>query len=196
MARKVDDKELLRRCLNHETGAWRAFVDQYLALIYRVIHYTAHLRSQRLSPEDVEDLAAEVLMQIVAGDYKLLRQFQGHSRFSTYLTVVARRICVHLMSKRQPKVVASAALEGQAAPNAAPDASLETLDEVHKLLARLPKKAREIVRLHYLEGRSYEDISAIANVPVNSIGPILSRAMQVLRNMMQSRLQAKQAVGK
>jgi RNA polymerase sigma-70 factor (ECF subfamily) len=38
-----------------------------------------------------------------------------------------------------------------------------------------------VVRLYYLEGRSYEEISTELNVPVNSIGPILSRAREKLR---------------
>jgi len=37
------------------------------------------------------------------------------------------------------------------------------------------------VRLYYLEGRTYEEISTELNVPVNTIGPILSRARKKLR---------------
>ena len=32
-----------------------------------------------------------------------------------------------------------------------------------------------MVRLHYIEGRTYEEISTELNIPVNSIGPILAR---------------------
>src|SRR5262245_14218500 len=70
------DRTLIQRCLNHDPGAWNDFVDRYLGLIYHVIHHTAHLRSVPLRPEDVEDLAAEVLLRIVSGDYHVLRQFQ------------------------------------------------------------------------------------------------------------------------
>src|ERR1700687_2203990 len=73
------DRTLLQHCLNHEPGAWNDFVDRFLGLIYHVIHHTAHLRSAPLRPEDNEDLAAEVLLQIVAKDYTVLRQFRGHS---------------------------------------------------------------------------------------------------------------------
>src|SRR5437588_2568621 len=58
---------------------------------------------------------------------------------------------------------------------------LESLEEVEKLLGKLPSKEREVVRLYYLEGRNYEEISTELNVPVNSIGPILSRARKKLR---------------
>ena len=60
-------------------------------------------------------------------------------------------------------------------------AGLESLEEVEKLLGKLPSREREVVRLHYLEGRTYEEISTELNIPVNSIGPILSRARKKLR---------------
>ena len=44
-----------------------------------------------------------------------------------------------------------------------------------------PGREREVVRLHYIEGRTYEEISMELNIPVNTIGPILSRARKKLR---------------
>lgn len=179
------DRELLQRCLSHQPGAWNDFVDRYLGLIYHVIHHTAHLRSAPLRPEDTEDLAAEILLQMVNGEYAVLRQFKGHCSLATYLTVIARRICVHELARR------AAAREVQPAANDKVNEiedhtrerkqDLDNLEEVEKLLGKLPGKEREVVRLHYLEGRTYEEISTALNIPVNTIGPILSRARKKLR---------------
>ncbi len=179
------DRALLQRCLNREPGAWNDFIDRYLGLIYHAIHHTAHLRSVMLRPEDVEDLAAEILLQLVSNDYAPLRQFQWKSSLATYLTVIARRICVHELARRAAMVQVRPSGDGRELPEpeAPPDmsAGLDSVEEVQRLLARLPRRARQIVRLFYLEGRSYEEISTELNVPVNSIGPILSRAKQALR---------------
>ena len=32
------DRELIRRCLHHEPGAWNDFVDRFLGLVYHVVH--------------------------------------------------------------------------------------------------------------------------------------------------------------
>ncbi len=179
------DKKLLQRCLNREPGAWNDFVDRYLSLIYHVIHHTSHLRSVTLRPEDVEDVAAEILLEIVAKDYHVLRQFRGNSNLATYLTVIARRTCIHELVKRAGG--AEAAGDGQRRAAAEADeppkveGGLESLEEVQRLLKKLPSKEREVVRLFYLEGRSYEEISTELHIPVNSIGPVLSRARQKLR---------------
>ncbi len=180
------DRELLRRCLAKQRGAWNDFVDRFLGLIYHVVQHTAHLRSLPLKPEDTEDIAAEILLQIVANDYAVLRQFREKSSLATYLTVIARRICVHEMAKRQ------AAREVQPVstnnhPEHEPEvedntaSGIERLEEVERLLGKLPSREREVVRLHYIEGRSYEEISTTLNIPVNSIGPVLSRARKKLR---------------
>jgi RNA polymerase sigma-70 factor (ECF subfamily) len=179
------DRALLQRCLNHEPGAWNDFVDRFLGLIYHVIHHTSHLRSAPLRPEDIEDLAAEVLLQLVARDYAVLRQFRGQSSLATYLTVVARRICVHELAQRmaarevQPPTDGGKELDVEEPPKA--EVGLESLEEVQKLLGKLPSRDREVVRLYYLEGRTYEEICTELNIPVNSIGPILSRARKKLR---------------
>jgi RNA polymerase sigma-70 factor (ECF subfamily) len=182
------DRDLLKRCLQHEPGAWNDFVDRYLGLVYHVIHHTAHLRSVPLRPEDVEDLAAEILLGVVAKDYQVLREFRGKSSLATYLTVVARRICVHQLARRtaarevQPKndeQLKNVEAEADEAPRAG--VGLETLEEVARLLKKLPARERQVVRLHYLEGRSYEEIATELSMPINSIGPILSRARKKLR---------------
>ncbi len=185
------DRDLLKRCLNREPGSWNDFVDRYLSLIYHVIGYTAHLRSVRLNPEDVEDIAAEILLKVVANDFRLLREFRGESSLATYLTVVARRICIQELIRRQKAKDALARGDVRVPTEdldeePAAQKGVESLDEVEKLLRRLSGKEREIVRLYYLEARTYEEISTETNVPVNTIGAVLSRARKKLRAAVKS----------
>jgi RNA polymerase sigma-70 factor (ECF subfamily) len=192
------DRSILQGCLGHEPGSWNDFVDRFVGLLYHVVHYTAHLRSNPVTAEQVEDIAQEILTQIAANDYGLLRQFRGKSSLATYLTVIARRICFIELAKRigaprkplpkdfQPKAVSShkapepeAAAEEEEAPQAR--AGIESLERVQKLIRRLPGREREVVRLFYLEGRTYEEISIELNLPVKTIGPVLKRARKLLR---------------
>ncbi|HXD84854.1 MAG TPA: sigma-70 family RNA polymerase sigma factor [Urbifossiella sp.] len=180
------DRDLLKRCLNKEPGSWNDFVDRFLSLIYHVISYTAHLRSVRIGPEDKEDIAAEVLLKLIDNDFRVLREFRGHASLATYLTVIARRIAVREFIRRQK--VKEAIRRGEVRnaepePDDAPAAikGIERLEEVEKLLRRLSGREREIVRLYYFEGRTYEEISTATDVPVNTIGTVLSRARKKLR---------------
>ncbi len=187
MALTAVDRALIQRCLQHQPGAWNDFVDRFLGLLYHVVHHAAFLRSTPLRPEDTEDIAAEVLLQIVANDYKVLRDFRGNSSLATYLTVIARRICVHELARRtaahevQPKTDGHRLADADIEEPPKAQVGLESLEEVQKLLSKLPGREREVVRLYYLEGRTYEEISTDLHIPVNSIGPILSRARKKLR---------------
>jgi RNA polymerase sigma-70 factor, ECF subfamily len=176
------DRDLLKRCLAKQPGAWNDFVDRFLGLIYHVVQHTAHLRSVVLKPEDTEDLASEILTQIVTSDYAILRQFRGEASLATYLTVIARRICVHELARRAAAREVQPPADSPEPADEGPASGLERLEEVERLLAKLPGREREVVRLHYIEGRSYEEISMELNIPVNSIGPILSRARKKLRS--------------
>jgi RNA polymerase sigma-70 factor (ECF subfamily) len=185
----VDDQQLIQGCLAHKPGAWNDFVDAYLGLIYRVIHHTAYLRSATLQPEDVEDLASDVLLQLVANNYATLRQFKGRSSLSTYLTVIVRRAVIHLLARKfgTAAIFKSAPLASQALEETVMEENqFDALEQVHDLLNQLPRGAREVVRLHYLVGLSYEEISSQMGIPVNTIGPLLTRARQKLRTKLQS----------
>ena len=173
------DRELIRRCLHHEAGAWSEFVRRYLGLIYHVIDHAAHLRSFPIKPEETEDIASTILLQVIDNDYATLRQFRGKSSLSSYLTVIARRICVQELARKAGiKEVAVANVPEPAAKSGTP---LESLEEVGKLLKKLPEKDRNIVRMHHLEGLSYEEISAELDIPVNTIGAILTRARRKMK---------------
>lgn len=196
MALTPVDRSILQRCLAHDTGAWNDFVDRFLGLVYHVIHYTSHLRSNPVTPELVEDIAQEVLTQVAANDYALLRAFRGKSSLATYLTVLARRICIRELAKKGGTPRRPLPTEFQlkipeanyeAPPLDADDEApqvrpgIESLDQVQKLLRKLPTREREVVRLFYLEGRTYEEISIELNLSVKSIGPILKQARKLLR---------------
>ena len=182
MALTTVDRDLLRRCLHHEPGAWNDFVDRFLGLVYHVIQHTAHLRSFDLGPEDTEDVASQVLLEIIENDYASLRNFKGKCSLATYLTVIARRTAVQELVRRAAAHEADlkAGKQVVAVDRLRPQAGLESLEEVAKLLSTLPGKERKVVKLFYLEGRSYEEISTLLSVPVNSIGPILNRARKKL----------------
>ncbi|MCE9533395.1 MAG: RNA polymerase sigma factor [Planctomycetes bacterium] len=195
MALTAIDRSILQHCLQHEAGSWNDFVDRFLGLIYHVIHYTAHLRSFPVTPELVEDIAQEILSRIVANDYGLLRSFRGRSSLATYLTVLSRRICVQELTKRgnTTRKPLPAAFQSRPAGKKNDDdtdeeeevpkarVGMETLDLLQKLIRKLPNREREVVRLFYFEGRTYEEISIELNLPVKTIGPILKRARQMLR---------------
>ncbi|MES2791280.1 MAG: sigma-70 family RNA polymerase sigma factor [Planctomycetota bacterium] len=187
MALTEIDRNLLRRCLAEEPGAWKDFVDRFLGLFIHVVQHTAHVRSVRLTQEDLDDLCAEVFVTLLADKYAVLRSFRGMSSLATYLTVIARRVVVCEMARRRMAeamghVQAHQASLDQAHVGAPRDLQrIEDQDEIRIMLDGLPFPDAEVVRQFHIEGRSYREISRNLSIPENSIGSILSRSREKLR---------------
>lgn len=188
MAHTEIDRRLLKQCLARAPGAWQDFVDRFIGLFVHVIHHTAHARSVRLGADDVDDLCSEIFVTLLKSDFAVLRHFRGQSSLATYLTVIARRIVIHELVRRKK----GEALGHVAAHQAAVDAAgrdedevqrIEDADEVQQLIRRLSPREAAIVRKFHLEGKSYREISSELGIPTNSVGAVLSRAVEKLRTL-------------
>lgn len=185
MALTEIDRSLLKRCIAEEPGAWKDFVDRFLGLFVHVIQHTAHARSVRVTPEDIDDLSAEIFLTLLANNFAVLRHFRGKSSLATYLTVVARRVVVREMSRRRMAEALGHVPASQTAlehAHAATDnGRIENREEIQWMLDHLPEIDAAAVRLYHLEGKTYRDISGQLGIPENTVGPMLSRARDRMR---------------
>jgi RNA polymerase sigma-70 factor (ECF subfamily) len=180
------DRNLLERCLQRKPRAWEDFVDRFMGLVIHVVNHTARARSIRLSAADRDDLCAEVFLASIKNDFALLRNFRGKSSLATYLTVVARRIVVkELLARMSAAKLGDASsgqpVEGLPDPRPSVEERLGNQEEVQRLLSAVQGTEAQVVRLYHLEGKSYQEISAVVGMPENSIGPILTRARHRMR---------------
>jgi RNA polymerase sigma-70 factor (ECF subfamily) len=184
------DRQLLDRCLSKEPGAWNDFVDRYMGLIYHVIHHVSHARSIVLSAADIEDMAAEILLEIVDDDYSVLRRFKGASSLPTYLTVVSRRICVREIVKRHREAELGhthAHRAGVGEDGSREAEAIASAEEVERMLEHLPEREAEVVKLYHLKYLNYRQIGKQLGIAENSVGPILAKARQSLRRAAEQR---------
>lgn len=69
-----------------------------------------------------------------------------------------------------------------------PDPVVEPSDDavlaIHQALARIDEKSRTLCTMIGLEQRSYEEVSALAGLPIGSVGPLYLRAKDRLRKAM------------
>ncbi|HWB00714.1 MAG TPA: sigma-70 family RNA polymerase sigma factor [Pirellulales bacterium] len=161
--------------------AWEDFVDRFLGLIIHVTNHSAQARSIRLTAEDREDLCADVFLAIIKDDFAVLRHFRAQSSLATYLTVVARRVVVRELLSRKSASRLTAAGSPEAIDNGEPERRFQDREEIARLLEELEAPDAEVVRLYHLEGMTYREISDRTGMPENSVGPVLSRARQRLR---------------
>ncbi len=180
MALSEIDRNLLDRCLQRKPRAWEDFVDRFIGLITHVVKHTVQSSPESFSTDDYGDFCNEIFLSFLENDFAVLRHFRGQSSLATYLTVVARRKMVKLLNKRMDSVLLTddvSSFDEDDALN-----YLYDRDEVESILTELPPVESAVVKLFYLDQLQYKEISSQLNIPENSIGPILSRARQRLKN--------------
>jgi len=187
-----DDLQLIQRLVLREPAAWTTFVERYQRLVFTRVLVVVREFGRMPDSAVIDDLCAEVFSQLVARDFSVLRRFEGRSRFSTWLCVVVRRICVRRLCNDQRDPVRQAGqddgqlhcLGGTASDPLRDLIQAETRERLQAGLRHLNDKQQAMVRLFYMDGCSYREISEQLGIPMNSIGPTMQRVHQKLREVM------------
>ena len=147
---------------------------------HRLLRYLLFLTGNR---EISEDLFQETWIRV------LLRgaQFNGKSRFDTWLFTIARNLVIDLSRKR---TMASLDEMSEAGDNERPfeivDNEPSPLDqfrsaedraEIHQVLVHLEPRSREVLVLRFYEELSLEEISSITGAPLSTVKSRLYRGL-------------------
>jgi RNA polymerase sigma-70 factor (ECF subfamily) len=182
----AEDRGLLDACLAGTAGAWDTFVGRFARLFAFIASKSARQRGLALAAADRDDLVADILVECLRNDAAALRSFAGRSSLATYLAVIARRVVVRRLADAareaaprvpQPRHRRADVMAGDETAQAADREQVETL------LRGLDTDEARLVRLHHLEHRSYGEISHLTGMPLNSIGPALSRAREKMKRL-------------
>ena len=135
--------------------------------------------------EDASDFTQEVFLKA----YRNLSNFEGRSRFSTWLYKIAYNTALNEVNRRKEyyslaeedldKLINSGETpERLALRNAAREAVRTAIEE-------LPERFRVCVDLFFFYDRSYHEIEAITGTPVNTIKSHVFRAKILLREKLE-----------
>jgi len=127
-----------------------------------------------------EDMAQDVFVRI----WKALPGYRGQSSLSTWIYAITRNACLSALRKtgvkrevsmEEPGIVRAAEETGLAAGGGA-RASIDVL----RFLSQLPEKHQQVLRLYYLEEKSYEEVARLLEWPMGTVKVYLHRARKEL----------------
>jgi RNA polymerase sigma-70 factor, ECF subfamily len=147
-----------------EAAAWHELFDAHYPKLYRFF------RARMASPEDAEDLAAEVFAEA----FRSLDTFRWRNRpFESWLFGIARnRLRMYYRGRRETAEI----------PESAGHVRNEFLGvEIQDVLGRLPDDYREAIELRYALGLSGIEASAAMGRSHGSFRTLLSRATEAFR---------------
>jgi RNA polymerase sigma-70 factor (ECF subfamily) len=159
------------------TGDQGAFAEFYALYRRRLARFMGRIIA---SPDAVDELINDV-MYVVWQD---AARFQARSRVSTWVFGIAWHKAVRALD-RQRRTAGWQELEPDELP-ADDRGGFEERDWLRRGLDRLPPDQRLVVELTFFVGCSYEEISAIADCPVNTVKTRMFHARRKLRGILKA----------
>ncbi|MBX3128274.1 MAG: RNA polymerase sigma factor [Polyangiaceae bacterium] len=173
------DEELIARCKAGDTVAFRELFRLHRADVARLV--------QRMlgRPTDVDDVVQEVFLQV----YRSVGDFQGKSRFSTWLyRVTVNVVLMHRRAARsRPTLVEQPEGMTPRDPDPLPDEQAARHARVQafgRLLERISEKKRTVFVLHELQGLGAAEIADVVGAPVLTVRTRLFYARRELEAML------------
>jgi RNA polymerase sigma-70 factor (ECF subfamily) len=157
---------------------WADVVARYADIVYTMAY--------RLTGDDEEarDLAQDVLIRLHKG---LVKYREGNFEGWLYRTTVnafrdrlrkRKRLREEVLPEEPPGMRTGGIVEDAVAQG-------ELHDVVQKALVKLPAEYRTAVVLRDLEGRSYDEISEILQIPAGTVRSRIHRGREALRQLLE-----------
>ena len=137
------------------------------------------------SLEAAQDVVQDTFMRLCAADRA---KIEGH--LSQWLFTVCRNRALEIHRKEtRMQTLEPSLLAHYPSAEPAPEAAITRQDniaDILSLLAGLPPKQQEVVRLKFQNGKSYKEIAAITSLTVTNVGFLLHTALKTLRRAVHS----------
>ena len=167
----VTDDDLVRRFQRGDEVAFSTFVGRHQDRLFRLA------RLWLADSQDAPDVVQEVLMRSYTG----LMRFAFRAQPTTWLVRTTRNVCREF-NRRRPLMTVSMAAEPVAKGTPEQDHSRrQETDEVHRLVARLPDRQRDVVVLRLFEELSVADTARIMGCRPGTVKALLHKAVQRLK---------------
>ncbi len=158
-------------------GGAVAATELVLELVHKHRIAQPAITSLLVDPADIEDAAQLTLISVM----EKIAQFEGRSRFQTWVRAIARNEALQVLRRKQRKAEPS----GDDVPEDwefARRLSSVVADEVavRQALDRVPEPYREALILREFDQLGYDEIAARLGVPVGTVRSRIARARDLL----------------
>lgn len=180
----IDDMIYIQRVLDGETSSFSHLVDKYKNMVFTVIVKMVK------STEDAEELAQDTFIKA----YQKLAEFNGDSRFSTWLYTIAYRTALSKLRLKTIEKVSDDNLYNAASDVPEPLEILQYKEQrelVQTAINKLPELDAVIITLFYMDDCSVGEIAEITQLSASNVKVKLFRARKALKTMLQQLLSDK-----
>ena len=170
-----EDFLLVDAALRGDPQAFATLVERYDRAVYHLAYRTMR------DSEEARDVAQEAFFKA----YRSLRTFKPGAKFSTWIFSICYHACCDRLNRRKRFTNEEFPERADSAPGPAERAIAN--DEARRLraaIAALPEKYRTVITLYHLQGKQYEEIAQVLNLPMGTVKTHLFRAKEQLRSLL------------
>ena len=183
----LTDQEVVILAKTGDEAAYRELVRRYerpvFSLVFRMV------RNRELA----EDLSQETFIKVL----NALESYRPEFKFSSWVFKIANNAAIDHLRRREldtlslegsphaetPQMVEATALQiGERGETALGEVENRELGgEIERAIAKLRPEYRTCILLRHVEGRAYEEIAEILNLPLGTVKTYIHRARNELR---------------
>lgn len=177
----MNDKKLVKLCINKNQKAWGIFLNKYSHLIYWAIKKSFSANNYSYSQTDTEDIFQEVFLLLFKHN-KLteLKKAQHLPGWLSMLTYNKTTDYLRRKISRKEELIADFPTFGDTSFQEELK-NKETYSLIKSSIEDLPDKDRIIITLNLLQEKSHKEISQIVNLPINTVSTIIHRTKEKIR---------------
>ncbi|MGH3973348.1 MAG: RNA polymerase sigma factor [Pseudonocardiaceae bacterium] len=173
--------DLLLGIRDGDSAAWSEILRRYGKLVANTV------RSFRLQEADALDAVQMTWLRLAENAHRV----QVPERLGGWLATTARRECLRILRQAKPaRNLVDVAPETVADPSVGPEQRVvdaDTARTLRMLVAELSPRRRTLLRALFSDNpRSYAEVARAAGIPPGGIGPTRARALQQLRDKLNS----------
>jgi RNA polymerase sigma-70 factor, ECF subfamily len=165
------DKRLMGKVVE---GDQAAFTELALRYGPRLLTVASRLLGSRV---DAEDAVQRAFLQCYAG----AAGYDPRWAVSTWLYRILTNICVDELRRQAARSAHSRASADLPASGAAASRPPGAYVDLHRAFERVPREARVLLALRYVNGLSYGELARIRGISVNTVKSQLARGKSLLR---------------
>ncbi|MBK6516855.1 MAG: sigma-70 family RNA polymerase sigma factor [Polyangiaceae bacterium] len=170
------ESELLEGLMRGSDKAWREFHLRYDRLIYRCITKVTGRFSAIVSQDDIREIYATLIVQLLSNDMHKLRTFDAArgNRFSSWLGLLAINAAYDYLRgiRREPNRAPLAEAEDLRCDQPTPHELCERRQRAERVVSALKHfsdKDKQFVELYFGEGMEPEQIAEVMNISVKTV---------------------------
>jgi RNA polymerase sigma-70 factor (ECF subfamily) len=171
----VPDRLLLLQVRQGNRTAFGDMVRRYQNAVFSVCY---RLTGNR---QEAEDMSQQAFIRA----YERLHTFDAERPFLPWMRRVAANVCLNQMEQRQAEMVDVESVQETLSTSSQSDPALriaqqETTARLYAAVVALPVAYRAVIELRHFQELSYEEISEMLKLPLNTIKSHLFRARKLL----------------